>query len=109
MVPIDLDIQTMEQEEKYTFVDTDGLKITLDTKIDLSDATNCIIKCSKPDESSENWAAQVDPDNNNYIYYVTQDGDLNQIGDYQLQAYVEFSDGSHFYGDIDILTVKKHI
>ena len=109
MTPINLDVQKIDTEDKYTYTNTVGLKIVLDTKIDLSDISAAIIKCRKPDKTIESWSAEVDTDNTSYIYHVTKIGDLDQEGDYELQAYIEYSDGSHFYGDIAVLTVKEHI
>jgi len=108
MAPIDLNVQKIDTEDKYTYTNTVGLKIVLDTKLDLSDISAAIIKCRKPDKTIESWSAEVDPDKT-CIYHVTQTGDLDQEGDYELQAYIEYSDGSHFYGDVAVLTVKKHI
>ena len=109
MAPIDLNIQKTDTEEKHTYINTVGLKIVLDTKLDLSDISAAIIKCRKPDKSVEMWSAEVDSDNKTCIYHITETGDLDQKGDYELQAYIEYSDGSHFYGDIAVITVKEHI
>lgn len=109
MTSIVLDIQTIETKENYTYMNTVGLKIILDTGIDVSDSSSTIIKCRKPDKTVQLWSAEVDSENTSYIYHITETGDLDQKGDYELQAYVEFGDGSHFYGDIAVLTVKEHI
>jgi hypothetical protein len=70
-----------------------GVVIRLNTGIDLTGATNPIIKVLRPDGSSVTWTATIVSINssNSYVQYTTQSGDLNLPGLYRVQPFVNFS------------------
>ena len=51
-------------------------------------ATFTCYNVTNPDSSTTTWAAQIYDLNN--LTYLTQAGDLSQIGNYEIQTYVEW-------------------
>ncbi len=88
------------------FVGDIGTEIILDcgTAVTTSTVRNVIAR--SPRGAKKTWAASVDGTNN--IKYVTAAGDLDQAGDWRIQAYVEMP-GWQGYGDVVVLTVKAPI
>ena len=72
------------------FVGDIGTVILLDCGCDISAATITSIRVKKPDRTSYDWPAEIYSDN--YIKYITVDGDFDQEGTYILQAYIEIPD-----------------
>ena len=66
-----------------------GTKIKLDAGCDISAATVLKILYSKPGKTrvEGEWAASAD--GTNYAYYLTQAGDLDVIGTWHIQLYIE--------------------
>jgi len=60
------------------------IEIILDCGVELADATAPAIAVKKPDGSTTSWSAQVS--NGQYLTYTTTGTDLDQAGDYVLQA-----------------------
>lgn len=64
-----------------------GTEIILDCEVDISAATVTKILVRKPSGAMSEWVAQkLDATR---MVYVTQDGDLGEVGLWRLQAYVE--------------------
>jgi len=76
-----------------------GLKIGIETNTDLTDAILAKIKVKKPSGIETEWNADFEDKAAGKIYYIVQEGDLDEAGLYKLQAYCEFTDGSKLYGD----------
>ncbi len=74
--------------------------VKLDTKIDLSDATNPEIHWRKPDGTSGEWSGTIDGE---YVTYNTQTSDIEDAGVWAFQAVVTDS-GNLVKGSI----VKKN-
>lgn len=88
-----------------TYQNAIGKQIVLDTETDLSTAVNPKIKYRKPDGTTiGEWAAVVIESTK--IRYYTQDGDLNQIGTYYLQA-ISGLPGYDEPGETDTLKVYE--
>jgi len=71
-----------------TFVNS-TVRIRLFTDLDVSGYTTLLIKYRKPDRTVGCWDATLDPADNEYIYYNTVIGDLDQAGTWLLQAAAE--------------------
>jgi len=106
-------------EEKKIYQGAVGVKIVLETGQDLSESTTHKILVQKPDGSELEWAADIsavieDKDGrqfdvtpkDGYIEYITSDGDLDQSGDYLLQAYVEWEESKH-YGKTCVMEIRE--
>lgn len=83
----------------------------LDTGIDdalLATATKIEIKTRKPSGTEVTWTAiqYIDPDDGatSEITYTSTVGDLDEVGDYSLQSYIEWGTNVH-YGDSVVITV----
>lgn len=87
------------------YVGAVGVKLIVDTGVDLSGATYVSLKVKKPDGSETEWIGSA---LGTKIEYIIQQGDLDQSGFYKIQAYVEFSDGSKMYGETDGMYVYKN-
>jgi len=70
-----------------------GTKIELDVDTSLDAATFATVKYSKPSGETGEWTAVIDTDDD-VVYYVTESGDLDEVGGWWLQAYVVFPDWS---------------
>lgn len=68
------------------YVDDVGTEIVLDCGEDIASATGLAIKAKRPDGSEVSWVAELAAGSTTEIMYVTQNGDLNQAGDWKLQA-----------------------
>lgn len=69
------------------YVGIGGLEIILDAMVDLSQATALKIKYQKPDKTtSGEWAGELVEGTK--VKYVTQAGDLDQMGRWKLQVVV---------------------
>ena len=85
-----------------------GTEIILDTGQDLSTATSLKIKYRKPNGTTGEWAASQVSGDSTKMKYVTQEGDLDVAGTWELQAYVEFASWQG-HGEIATLVVYKHL
>jgi len=65
----------------------EGIKLILNVEEDISDATKCQIKFRKPNGVRSLWDAVKESDDS--ISYVIKNGDIDYIGIWKLQAYVE--------------------
>ena len=66
----------------------DSVKFTLNTNIDISGYSDLRIRYRKPDGDVGCWTATLCPSNNNCLYYQTSVGDIDQAGDWTIQALV---------------------
>lgn len=89
--------------------DTVGAKIIADCVSDVSTQTALEIHYRKPGETtSSTWVGTLGTDAitvdgvtyeaNTYMYYITQSGDLDTVGEWKLQGYVELSGGFEGFG-----------
>ena len=81
-----------------------GTAIILDCVEDVSSATVRNIKVRKPDGLRTTWTATLD--GTTKIKYVIQTGDLDVVGDWSLQAYVEMT-GWKGSGELVTLRVNR--
>ena len=65
-----------------------GIAINVATGITLTGATTTQIKVKKPSGALATWTAAIDGSNAQQLNYITVAGDLNEAGNYFLQAYV---------------------
>lgn len=79
------------------YVGMSGVKLIVDTGINLNGASKVALKVKKPDGTEVEWIGTA---SGTKIEYVLQDGDLDQTGAYKIQAYVEFGT-SKMYGDTE--------
>jgi hypothetical protein len=78
-----------------------ALTLELDTKIDLTSATNVWMKYTKPNGTTSSWVASVqDPATSGIIEYViTSPNDLNEVGEWTRWAYIEIDNIKYAPGD----------
>lgn len=77
--------------------------------VDLSAATIKQIIFTKPSGTKVTQTATYFTDGTDgIIYYATVDGDLNEVGVWQMQAYVEIG-GSKWYTDVKTFRVGKNL
>ena len=81
-------------------------KIILDCVEDISAATTRKIIYEKPDGTSGEWTAIRE---NNTIYYLTLEGDIDQAGYWTLQSYIALSTGWTGYGEKTPLIITDNI
>ena len=62
-----------------------GTKIRCDAGMDISAASSLKIRYAKPDGTKGLWDATLE--GTRFAYYITQDGDLDQIGQWEVQIY----------------------
>lgn len=74
-----------------------GTQIVVNCGVDISSATNTKLKVKKPDETIVEWVATISGTNN--LTYTTISGDLDQSGEYKLQALLT-QDGWTGHGDV---------
>lgn len=76
----------MSETKFYIGDDGTGLIVNLGTDID--GATDTKLKVRKPDRQEVEWPASVVEIDGakNFLKYITQTGDLDQVGTYKLQA-----------------------
>jgi hypothetical protein len=83
-----------------------GVVIRLNTNVDITEAASQGISVSTPDGEEIFWPAEVY--NTTWVTYTTEDGDLDDAGDYLLQSYAKWSDDSIHRGETYTLTVYEH-
>lgn len=81
------------------------LKIVLETSTDLTAATNLKILYKKPSQKTGSFTGVANGQN---IEYTVADGDIDEAGDWQFQAYFEESTRKA-YGDKVIVKVEDSI
>ena len=86
-----------------------GTKLSFNADMDISAAEVLKIKYKKPSGDINSWNAILE--GTEEAYYITEDGDLDEIGKWEVQLYVELSDwkGSgevtsfHVYEEIELI------
>ena len=78
------------REDKH-YIDEVGLNVIVNCGKDVSGYTGLKMQVKKPDGTIVEWTATIYEydSESNYIRYSTQEGDLDQAGEYELQAYGE--------------------
>lgn len=89
-----------------TFVG-DTIKIILNTYIDCSSYETLVIKFKKPSGITGTWPATMETDNTK-ISYVTEPSDLDEKGEWAIQAHVEAA-GAQLHGKWAAFTVFEPI
>lgn len=89
------------------YKDDVGVLIRLNTGVDVSEAESIKIRVRLPDGATTEWDAEED-ETTNYIKYLTVAGDLEDDGDYLLQAYVTWGSTSIHRGETYTLTVYEY-
>jgi hypothetical protein len=79
-----------------------GTQIILDCGSDISSATVRKIKARKPSGALVEWTAAASGSNS--ITYTTATNDIDEAGNWQLQAYIEVT-GGKFHGETLALPV----
>jgi len=83
----------MTAELKH-YVNEVGLEIYVDCGRDISAFTNCKLKVLKPSGEEVEWDATIVSydSETNYLYHKTIEGDLDEAGEYEIQAYGKSGD-----------------
>jgi len=88
------------------FLNDIGTLVNVNVGTDISGATVHRIKYVKPDGTSGFWEATIS--NSQYLQYITIDGDLDQIGEWIIQALITTVSGT-WHGEIARFKVLKPI
>ncbi|MBI5872698.1 MAG: hypothetical protein HZB36_00945, partial [Candidatus Omnitrophica bacterium] len=80
-----------------------GTKIILNTGSDLSTGTVFKIYYHKPDGTTGSWTAQKESDNLSISYTTLTLNDLNVVGTWVLQSYVEISGWKGFGVSVNLI------
>ncbi len=88
------------------YKDTVGTKIILDCGTDISQLISAKIYYKKPSGSVGYWTANLEETQK--IYYTVQDGDLDEAGQWELQAYIELPNWKGF-GQPTTFSVYDHL
>lgn len=86
------------------YVNDVGTEIVVDCGSDISTATTTDLLIHKPNGRVATWSGSIY--NTNYIKYTTILGDLDEAGDYKIQAYIELPSWSG-RGESTSFTVYK--
>jgi hypothetical protein len=77
--------------DKQLYVNSWGTQIILDTEAEsLADISSITIKILKPDATILSKTGYVLSATSVKVYYITEEGDINQQGDYQFKAILEW-------------------
>lgn len=87
----------------YVFLNDIGTLIKVDVGSDVSGASTKLIKYIKPDGTEGSWDSTVATQ---YLQYITVDGDLDQIGQWEVQAKVTLVGGT-WHGEVTRFEVRK--
>jgi len=90
------------------FVNDVGTKLVFDVGIDTSQITKAEIHVRKPDKTNVTWSAQTELNSTN-IYYILQQNDVDMVGVYKLQPYLELSSGWKGHGTPVYMEVKEAV
>ena len=81
-----------------------GVDLRVDTKIDLTGASQTTLKVRKPNKREVEWTATT---SGTELRYTTASGDFDVAGVYRICAYVEFGAASKHTGETAELTVYE--
>ena len=87
------------------YKNTVGAAIKLNCGQDITSATSTTIEVRKPDGSEVSWPATIVESTK--LQYVTQEGDLDQAGDYRLQPKLTIGDWTG-RGDTAVLKIRDY-
>ena len=87
----------------FVFLNDIGTLIRVDVGSDITGATVHEIKYIKPDGTTDSWDATV---STQYLQYTTVDGDLDQVGEWKIQALVTTASGT-WHGELTRFTVNE--
>jgi hypothetical protein len=80
------------------FVGDIGIKLRLYVNTDVTSGYNLYIKYKTPSGSTGTWSAVAE--NTYYCTYIVQSGDIDEAGEWELQAYITAVTGSNaVHGD----------
>lgn len=88
--------------ESWSYVDDVGTEVLVDTVEDISTATIVKLNVRKPSGTEVEWAGAIYQ--NHYIRYIIQADDLDEPGEYAIQADVTTPSG-HWLGSTAVLSV----
>ena len=86
-----------------------GLKITLETDINLAGNSVVSIRFKKPSGVEGSWTATVENSPTGQISYTTASGDIDEHGLWTLAAHALFTGGNDLEGNAIGMTVKNRI
>lgn len=86
-----------------------GTVFRVSVGVDLTDATDTVIKVKKPDNTEHEWTASVEsPASAGIIVYTADADDINQAGTWYFQSLITFPDGE-FSGDtVSIIVYNEY-
>lgn len=77
------------------------------TKVDLTGATQVLLKFKRPDDTTGQWIAAITDAATGRAEYDVQAGDLNQAGEWTFWSHVTYSDGKEVPGEIEKRTIHN--
>jgi len=87
------------------YLNQSSLRIQLTTNVDITGATEQVIKYIKPDATTGEWVATIEADGDGIIYYDLTGTELDVAGTWTLWAFVTFSDARTAPGEPVKVTV----
>ena len=96
-----------QNEQNTLYVGDVGTKIVVNIGIPADDVILAKLKVKKPDKTVVEWDATPVSGTEN-VEYVIQEGDLDQEGKYELQAYIETATWKG-HGTEAYFFVKQHL
>lgn len=67
-----------------------GTRIIVDIGFEVSSASELRIYYTKPSGTEGYWTAQEVTEDNNFIEYITQAGDIDESGKWKVQSWAQF-------------------
>lgn len=87
------------------YVDTYGQVITVETGVDISGAATSKLVVKYPSGATADWQSTPSGTSDTQLIYTTASGDLDEVGTYLIQSYVEWEGNSVHRGKPDRLEV----
>lgn len=84
-----------------------GTRIRLDVGEDVSTATSVTIEYKKPSKVEGSWSAAVEVENNTIVYHMTALNELDEAGEWKLQAYVDLGQWKGLSETVNMMVYKK--
>lgn len=75
------------------------------------DIDQTVFRVKKPSGAYQNWSVNIygEPsDTDGYLQHITEDGDIDEYGEYQGQALLVYDDGGTYYGAVVRFTIAKN-
>lgn len=89
------------------FVGDIGTKLKFDIGVDISNVISAKIYYRKPDGTTGSWTVSLEAPT--YVYYITQNGDIDTAGTWKFQVYVELASGWKGRGETVTIEVYEVI